>query len=110
MFDTREEREELLHELVHLPNGTTAPNTFWIGLKRATPAGPASSWAWQDGLLLGSPGNSRPVPWGLGAPETPGGTQAYVVQTMGTPTVDTELVHSAIPPMGMAMPAVCQVF
>jgi hypothetical protein len=93
VFDTPEEREQLVHELYHLPGGAPPPTQFWIGLAQSD-----NVWSWDDGQPIAS----YPSPWGIGAPE-PGGTRAYVVLAEAQP--DTQLSHSL--PLTSA-PFVCQ--
>jgi hypothetical protein len=89
VFETSEEREQLLHELLNLP-GAAAPSQFWIGLSRPDGTDAGSPWTWDDLQPLAG---SYPVPWGIGAPETPGGARAYVQQDGVSP--DTQLAHAA---------------
>ena len=89
VFETPEEREQLLHELLNLPGGTAAPSQFWIGLSRAEGTDAATPWTWDDQQPL----TAYPLPWGIGAPETPGGVRAYVNQDGISP--DTQLAHAS---------------
>jgi hypothetical protein len=95
VFDTPEEREQLVHELYHLPGAAAPPTQFWIGLSQSD-----NVWTWDDGQPIGT--TSHTAPWGIGAPE-PGGTRAYVA--LAQAQADTQLSHSL--PLTSA-PFVCQ--
>lgn len=83
-FDSREEREQLAHEIVARFPGEPALE-FWIGLQRD-----GSTWSWGDGNA------SRPPVWGDGEPsEAALGTRAYVSISAGAVSpYDTQLAHA----------------
>lgn len=72
MFDTREEREQVLAELARLPTAVT-PITAWIGITTDDDGG---AWRWDDGMPVA--GGTRPLPWAEAQPAGAGGGRAFV--------------------------------
>ncbi|AKU99563.1 hypothetical protein AKJ09_06227 [Labilithrix luteola] len=83
-FDSREEREQLAHEITARFPGEPQLE-FWIGMRND-----GGVWNWDDGDA------SRPPPWGDGEPaEAAPGTRAYVSISAGeVPPYDTQLAHT----------------
>lgn len=83
-FDSREEREQLAHEIVARFPGEPRLE-FWIGLQSVE-----GVWNWDDGNA------SRPPVWGNGEPgDAPAGTRAYVSISAGAVSpYDTQLAHA----------------
>jgi hypothetical protein len=82
MFESREEREQLVREIAaRLP----PPVELWIGLAFDDDAG---AWTWDDGKLLGSGSGPRPLPWGEDQPVSSTG-RAFL--RVVTDRFDTEL-------------------
>jgi hypothetical protein len=71
IFTSREEREQLWHELSLL---TAGPTRFWIGLAEADNDGARDEpvWSWDDGVSADAPG-AYPSPWAEGQPTLDGG-------------------------------------
>lgn len=74
VLESREEREELAHELRQLfPANQQHPVlTAWIGLSRKNEA-----WIWDDGVDTADAG-ARPAPWANAQPSPNGRTRAYM--------------------------------
>lgn len=84
VFTTREEREQLAHEIV-----TRYPEEspqLWIGL-----AEDAGTWVWEDGLVA-EPASGRPLPWGNAQPEAGAGARAFM--RVGVGSYDTQLAYT----------------
>jgi hypothetical protein len=73
IFTSREEREQLWHELWLLP---AKPTRFWIGLAESDADGPDNDpvWSWDDGVRADAPG-VYPSPWAEGQPTPDGGVR-----------------------------------
>jgi hypothetical protein len=69
-LDSREEREELVREIL-LILGPGAQPTLWIGYRRDSTSSDAG-WVWEDGDA------GRPVPWASNEPAPGGGGRAYL--------------------------------
>jgi cysteine-rich repeat protein len=90
MFDSNEERAQLVRALLPQVQGGTL--VFWIGLSRGLlpDAGSASAFFWDDGVSLA--GSSRPLPWGNNQPLSASEkVRAFVVAGGGG--YDTQLSH-----------------
>lgn len=85
VLDSREEREQLVHELREV---LQPPFTVWIGLASTD----GNTWTWADGVTDGS---SRPSPWGDGQPKGVGEGQAYL--RVRERAYDTQLAYSVDP-------------
>lgn len=86
IFGSREEREELAHEILQL--FTPDPElTYWIGASQD-----GGAWVWDDGLPVASTnaGTDRPPPWGDKEPA--GAPRAYMRIAAGA--YDTQLAHA----------------
>jgi hypothetical protein len=81
MFDSREEREELMREVAQRLG--TDDVRIWIGLSRR-----GDTWTWDDGTPLDG---GRPSPWGDRQPAGQGG-RAYVV--LNDNRYDTQLAQT----------------
>jgi hypothetical protein len=98
VLQSRDEREQLWHELAHMA-GRTPPGSIWIGLSLR-----GGAWVWEDDA---SP-DAYPPPWG---DKQPGGngSRAYLVETLMPPTpVDTTLAKNDVDALTL-LPFVCQV-
>jgi hypothetical protein len=89
---SREEREELWHELATL---TSPPSSIWIGLGQSgvstiSDGGTANdvAWVWEDGMPVGT----YPSPWGANEPK-PDTTGAWAYESAAG-TVDTTLAFA----------------
>ena len=96
VFESREEREQLWHELQDL---VPAPQ-IWVGLSSMTLGADASvdaslattTWAWEDTKPADGPGAAYPEPWGVGEP-TLAARRAY---SLFFPSrVDNQLAHAS---------------
>jgi len=84
VFDSREEREQLAHEIVkRYPD---IEQQLWIGLHAD-----GGTWAWDDGVVAGS-GDARPLPWGNAQPM--GGANARAFIRVGATAYDTQLAYA----------------
>lgn len=84
VFDSREEREQLAHEIVaRYPD---IEQQLWIGLHAD-----GGAWAWDDGVAA-SAGATRPVPWGNAQPA--GGANARAFIRVGATAYDTQLAYA----------------
>ena len=93
VFESREEREQVWHELLSI---TPRPSQIWIGASTSPDAGgnnPAD-WVWADdaGTPVGTPDAAYPSPWGVNEPKLDA-PLAYSLHSQ-TPTVDNELAHA----------------
>jgi hypothetical protein len=94
-FDSPEEREQLVREIIRL-FGEEAPTfTAWIGL-----ANDGGTWTWDDGTIADDGG--RPSPWGAGQPSTSTG-RAFI--RVGPAFFDSQLAQSG---EDVARPFICQ--
>jgi hypothetical protein len=101
MPDTRDEREQLWHELSKLTE-SPSPSSIWIGLAQPPDAG--DSWVWDDGQPLGA----RPSPWGDEEPLAISATtspRAYL-EHFATPPLDDTLARNDGPIT--TLPFVCE--
>ncbi len=85
VFDSREEREQLAHEIVL--RYTDVPPTLWIGLHAD-----GGTWTWDDGVVA-SDDQARPLPWGNAQPPT-GATNGHAFITVGDKAYDTQLAYA----------------
>lgn len=72
VFESREEREQVLREVAQLPAIVT-PFTAWIGIATDDDGG---TWKWDDGMPVD--GATRPLPWGESQPAGRGAGRAFV--------------------------------
>ncbi len=87
MFDSREEREQLVREIAQrFQSGPADVVEFWIGLAR--PDGGA--WTWDDGTSADDAG-ARPSPWGENQPSG-NGTRAFL--RIDDTSYDTQLART----------------
>lgn len=84
VFDTREEREQLVREIAHVLGEEAPTFTAWIG---ATSDGGA--WTWDDGVPVEDGG--RPSPWGAGQPNANAG-RAFI--RIGPAFFDSQLAQT----------------
>ncbi len=71
VLETREEREQLAHELLHLVPAT--PTAVWIGLTRKSVIEP---WLWEDRQAL----EAHPIVWGDREPKVRGLSAAMAIK------------------------------
>lgn len=91
VFETREEREQLVREILTRFSPTAqTPFTFWIGLSAPTDGGP---WAWDDGVVDGTTAPARPFEWGASEPATSSGSRAFIYVTARA-RVDQQLAYA----------------
>ena len=88
VFESREEREQLWHELGQLPNVNAG---VWIGLSRPDPDAGFSEWRWDTGERVAD--NVHPNPFGNNQPSriTGASLRAYAVDPG---TVDSQLARN----------------
>ena len=80
VFDSREEREQLAHEIVmRYPEG----QSLWIGLHAED-----GTWSWDDGLVATADG-PRPLPWGNAQPTSTANGRALM--HVGSTAYDRQL-------------------
>ncbi len=84
VFESREEREELMRELADMTT-PSPPSKFWIGLTRGDDAG--AGWTWDDG----APESAYPLPWGEGEPKGVGAARAFADRVSN---YDKQLAHA----------------
>jgi hypothetical protein len=85
IFDSREEREQLAHELYARDSFRAQP--VWIGLHAE-----GGTWSWDDGVVATADAG-RPLPWGNGQPTSASDGRALI--TVGDQTAyDTQLAHA----------------
>jgi hypothetical protein len=111
VLQSRDEREQLWHELSQLSLITQVPSQFWVGLSmRATEDGGAEAWVWDDKTLADAP-DAYPPPWAVDQPREAGaGPRAYLAAMMGLNTVDGTLAQTdpRTDPQ-TTLPYVCQI-
>jgi hypothetical protein len=95
VLDSRDEREELWHELSSFPVPYTQ---IWVGL---SPDGDGG-WVWADGTPYGAP-EAGPPPWAIGEPSDAGPVALFGINTR---SVDNTLAHAYGPEL--ELPFVCQ--
>jgi Lectin C-type domain len=105
IFASRDEREQLWHELWLLP---ARPARFWIGLAEvdgeAGSAAPETTWVWDDGMPSDSTG-AYPSPWAEGEPANDADTErAFAGVNAGQ--VDDTLAF--VNELQTSLPFVCQ--
>lgn len=86
VFDTREEREQLAHEIrVRYPDDE---QQLWIGL-----VADGGGWTWEDGFADDA---GRPPPWGNAQPPSPpaAGARAYMHLAAPATAYDTQLSYA----------------
>ena len=84
VFDSREEREQLAHEIVaRYPD---IEQQLWIGLRAS-----GNTWTWDDGVAAGS-GEARPLPWGNAQPLGAANARAFI--RVGATAYDTQLAYA----------------
>ena len=85
VFDSREEREELAHEVV--ARNPFIPQEVWIGLHAE-----GGTWSWDDGIVADE-GGPRPLPWGNAQPPT-SATSGRAFISVGGRAYDTQLAYA----------------
>jgi hypothetical protein len=96
LFDTREEREELVRELARFI-GPGEEVDFWIGIA----AGEGGGFVWDDG----KPETARPSAWGFDAGAASTSARAFV-SVQGKNPIDQGLAHAD--PGTSSYPFVCE--
>jgi hypothetical protein len=87
VFESREEREQLAHEIrVRFPDET--PQPFWIGLVED-----GGAWTWADGVVAVEDAG-RPLPWGNAQPGNAAGARAYMNVSTTTTAYDPQLAYA----------------
>jgi hypothetical protein len=84
IFDSREEREQLAHEIVARFPDYEQP--LWIGLHAD-----GGAWTWDDGVAASASG-ARPLPWGNAQPA--GVPNARAFMRVGANAYDTQLAYA----------------
>jgi hypothetical protein len=85
ILDSREEREQLAHEIAARYPGVEQP--LWIGLHAD-----GGAWTWDDGLAAAA-GGTRPLPWGNAQPMN-AASNARAFLRVGASTYDTQLAYA----------------
>jgi len=85
MFDSREEREQLVREMRENRRGLPPGATVWIGLSYED-----GRWVWDDGVPVEE--SARPLPWAGGQPADAGAGRAFL--DLNDRRFDTQLAHS----------------
>ena len=86
VLDSREEREQLAHELIN--RKPSELQELWIGLSTTD----AGAWVWEDGLPADGVAGARPLPWGNAQPPT--GAIGRAFMRVSTLTYDTQLAFA----------------
>ncbi|MBX3219424.1 MAG: C-type lectin domain-containing protein [Labilithrix sp.] len=84
VFDSREEREQLVREIVQRLRSPLEQLEVWIGLSHTN-----GTWTWDDGRP--ADGAERPLPWGKGQPTPQSSGRAFL---RVAETFDTQLAQS----------------
>jgi hypothetical protein len=112
VLQSREEREQLWHELSRLD---VPPRAVWIGLSFVQPPGSTGSWQWDDG----APVDQYPPQWAANQPRppvlqspTPASTRAFLWKDphrlpQVLPPSDDTLARNEPPPT--TLPFVCEI-
>ncbi len=111
VLQSREEREQLWHELSKL---TVPPSAVWIGLSQVSPPSfraPMGVWAWDDHTPADGPG-SYPSSWSASRLRYPqvGTSRAFLYRDVRAPSYDDTLAQDnpSIAGGGM-LPYVCEI-
>lgn len=98
VLQSRDEREQLWHELGHL--GGTPPGSIWIGLSRQ-----GTEWIWDDDAAV----DAYAPPWGDKQPSG-NASRAYLLQTLMPPApLDTTLGRNDENVVSTKLYSVCQI-
>lgn len=94
-FDSREERAQLVREIIRVLGEEAPTFTAWIGV-----ASDGGTWTWDDGTVVDDAG--RPSPWGAGQPSTNAG-RAFI--RIGPAFFDSQLAQTG---EDVPRPFICQ--
>lgn len=83
ILESREEREQLAHEILARFANEGVPPQLWIGL-----SADGGTWTWDDGVPATADA-SRPLPWGNAQPNGAANARAFI--RIATGSYDTEL-------------------